>query len=184
MLLQPAPMNYAYPTTPKPIPSSSYSNDASRPLPASPWGPPHIVTPLNPVRQPSPATTFAVLPSAEHTTSKHKRVDAAAAENYEYHQYQQVEAPQLQESPRSNKKARRNTYIGSRPVPRTVVSTVSSLVAPAGLPLFSSSASAKSDFNRKPPRRQLSGGQLEQFLGDLDAMDVEPVETRPRSMSF
>jgi hypothetical protein len=34
-------------------------------------------------------------------------------------------------------------------------------------------------------RRQLSGGQLDPFLGgDHDEMDVEAADSRPRSMSF
>lgn len=72
-----------------------------------------------------------------------------------------------------NKKARSSTYIASRPIPKTLVSTVASLVSATG--------------KRPPFRRQLSGGQLDPFLGsgDQDAMDVEAaVESRPRSMSF
>jgi hypothetical protein len=115
--------------------------------------------------------------------------------------YQHAEIQQPLALPQSSsKKSRANNYIASRPVTKSLISTMGSLAGPppcvststrSDSNSTSSSATAcASNLSNNPNlrvhlRRQLSGGQLDPFLGgDHDDMDVEPADSRPRSMSF
>jgi hypothetical protein len=68
-----------------------------------------------------------------------------------------------------SKKSRENTYIAPRKVPKSLISSMGSLAGGPGL-----------------MRRQLSGSNIDPYLGDHDSMDVESAadSSRPRSMSF
>jgi len=83
----------------------------------------------------------------------------------------------VQPTLQSPKKTRNNAYIAPRTVPNSFISSMGTLVAPAAVP---------GSNLRVHMRRELSGGKIESFLGDHDAMDVDTTSetTRPRSMSF
>ena len=87
----------------------------------------------------------------------------------------------VQPALQSPKKTRCNTYIAPRTVPNSFINSMGTLVAP--VPAAPSGGSSNL---RVHMRRQLSGGKIESFLGDHDAMDVDTTSesTRPRSMSF
>jgi hypothetical protein len=134
------------------------------------------------------------------TTPKRDRTDSEsitseASHNASYQQVVEIQQPLV--LPSSNKKSRGNAYIASRPVTKSFNSTMGSLV---GLtPCISTNASSTSTSSsvtacasnlsnnpnlRVHMRRQLSGSQLDPFLGDHDDMEVEAADSRPRSMSF
>ncbi|GAX15501.1 hypothetical protein FisN_8Lh199 [Fistulifera solaris] len=80
------------------------------------------------------------------------------------------------------KKVRPNDYIAPRKIPTTFTSTMGSLVGGdvSTLPWTGGEGNRRIHL-----RKQLSGSKLEGFLSsETDAMDVDPAETRPRSMSF
>jgi hypothetical protein len=74
------------------------------------------------------------------------------------------------------KKSRSNTYRAAREVKPSILTAMGSLagVSQAGSRLGLS----------VPLRRQLSGGNLEEYLGAHDNMDMDVTDSRPRSMSF
>ena len=78
----------------------------------------------------------------------------------------------------SPKKLRPNNYVAPTTVPKTFTSAVGSLIK-AGANLGTQKSNTRVQL-----RRQLSGGQLDAFLGQDDGMDVDNPDTRPRSMSF
>jgi hypothetical protein len=137
------------------------------------------------------------------STPKRGRTDSEST-TYEttpniYYQHAEMQQP-LALPQSSSKKSRANNYIASRPVTKSLISTMGSLAGPppcvstntrSSSESASSSATAyASNLSSNPNlrvhlRRQLSGGQLDPFLGgDHDDMDVEPADSRPRSMSF
>ncbi len=80
------------------------------------------------------------------------------------------------------KKIRPNDYIAPRKIPTTFTSTMGSLVGgdASTLPWTGGEGNRRIHL-----RKQLSGSKLEGFLSsETEAMDVDPAETRPRSMSF
>jgi hypothetical protein len=80
------------------------------------------------------------------------------------------------------KKIRPNDYIAPRKIPTTFTSTMGSLVGGDASTLPWTGGEGH---RRIHLRKQLSGSKLEGFLSsETDAMDVDPAETRPRSMSF
>lgn len=85
--------------------------------------------------------------------------------------------PSLQGEGRA-KRTRPNNYIAPRVVPTTFTSAMGSLVKNGA-----STGSEKSN-SRVQLRRQLSGGNLDAYLGSDDGMEVDIPEQRPRSMSF
>jgi hypothetical protein len=110
--------------------------------------------------------------SSEHST-KRTRADSEEEEEEE------AQVPMQQQMLLSPKKVRDNNYIAPRQVPNSLISSMGSLVG------GSTSMGLQNNNLRVHMRRQLSGSQLDSFLGDHDAMDVErPAESRPRSMSF
>jgi len=84
------------------------------------------------------------------------------------------EISEAQSQQATPKKKRSNAYIAPRQVPSTFTSQMGSLVV----------SKDSNSQQRVGFRRQLSSSKIEAFLGDHDAMDVEPESTRPRSMSF
>jgi hypothetical protein len=134
------------------------------------------------------------------STPKRGRTDSEsiaseASHNASYQQVVEVEQPLV--LPSSSKKSRGNNYIASRPVTKSFNSTMGSLVGPppcistnAGSTSTSSSVTACASSLRNNPNlrvhmlRQLSVSQVDPFLGDHDDMEVEPADSRPRSMSF
>ena len=94
-------------------------------------------------------------------------------------QYQETPPPLPAES--SSKRTRSNNYSPPTDVPKTLISTMGTLVPQATAARSWNGFPSK---QRVPFRRELSGSKLEGYLGerDNDAMDVEP--SRPRSMSF
>jgi hypothetical protein len=136
------------------------------------------------------------------STPKRSRTDSESTTfetiDNTYYQHAEMQPPALPQS--SSKKSRANDYIASRPVTKSLVSTMGSLVGPnpsvstssrsLGTGTSSSATASASNLSSNPNlrvhmRRQLSGGQLDPFLGgDHDEMDIEPADSRPRSMSF
>jgi hypothetical protein len=107
---------------------------------------------------PCPSTnTLSV--SSEHSHIKRDRQDASTT-------------PAV---PTMAKRARSFNYRVPHTIPTTLISTMGTLAT---------TTTTSSSNLRVHLRKQLSGSKMEQFLGNHDAMDVEPVETRPRSMSF
>lgn len=81
-----------------------------------------------------------------------------------------------------HKKTRQNDYISPRKIPTTFTSTVGSLVGgnASVLPWTGGEGNRRIHL-----RKQLSGSKVEDFLSsETDAMDVDPADSRPRSMSF
>ena len=76
--------------------------------------------------------------------------------------------------PATQKKSRPNNYRAAREVKPSILTAMGSLVGGAQV---GSNISVSH-------RRQLSGGQLEDFLGGHDNMDMDVTDSRPRSMSF
>ena len=85
----------------------------------------------------------------------------------------------------SSKRSRGNAYIAPRTVPKTLVSVMGSLAPmPTCGALASTQGSTGSSGIERVGTRRLSGGNIHDFLGDHDAMDVDNSDARPRSMSF
>jgi hypothetical protein len=96
------------------------------------------------------------------------------------------------------KRSRPNEYLAPRTIKNTFLSTMGSLVAHQQQRATQNTATphhqqhhrpgtaaATTTFERHVPlRRQLSGGKLEPYLGNHDAMEVESSDSRPRRMSL
>lgn len=117
----------------------------------------------------SPTSSGTSLSSSDST--KRGREDGA---NNTQHQDPVLAPPFLP----PDKKSRANNYIAPHTYPNTFTSTMGTLVS------SHASLNWSSSLRSVPLRRQLSGSQLESFLGDHDDMDVDVSEQRPRSMSF
>lgn len=76
----------------------------------------------------------------------------------------------------TTKKSRTNTYRAAREVKPSILTAMGSL---AGASQVGSRLGLS-----VPLRRQLSGGNLEEYLGGHDKMDMDVTDSRPRSMSF
>jgi hypothetical protein len=74
------------------------------------------------------------------------------------------------------KKSRTNTYRAAREVKPSILTAMGSLAG-------ASQAGSRLGLS-VPLRRQLSGGNLEEYLGGHDKMDMDVTDSRPRSMSF
>jgi hypothetical protein len=81
--------------------------------------------------------------------------------------------PPLSSTP---KKSRPNTYRAAREVRPSILTAMGSLAG-------ASQAGSRLGLS-VPLRRQLSGGNLEEYLGGHDKMDTDMTDSRPRSMSF
>jgi hypothetical protein len=183
-MLLPMSSSYYVPDTPRaPPPTASYP-------PTTPNHTPWLSSPSPNVIQTSftcltPPASFPSFPLPHHhgnTPPKRGRADSELTQDERVnYQVERISPPDM--TPNS-KKSRVNTYIAPRAAAKpSLIATLGSLVGgPTGA---TGAASSKSHPNlRVHLRKQLSGGQLDPFLGDHDSMDVETAENRPRSMSF
>ena len=198
------------PSTPQASPTLRSASLSTSTPEHMPWlsSPPPNVTPST-YLTPSPAgSSLPRFPYHQHqhsydshlSTPKRSRTDSESTTfettDNTYYQHAEMQPPALPQS--SSKKSRANNYIASRPVTKSLISTMGSLVGPPhsvmtssrSTSTSSSATTSASNLSSNPDlrvhlRRQLSGGQLDPFLGgDHDEMDVEPADSRPRSMSF
>lgn len=148
-----------------------------QPFPSAPLTPTgvHFVSPD------SGANTHSISAVSDHSIKRFRN----DSESSDVSSYSICQPAQQQ----ATKKSRGNAYVAPRKVPKSFVSEVGSLAAATvaqdtrGLNSTGTSTLGSS-MMRVHLRRQLSGGKLDPFLGDHDAMDVDASDSRPRSMSF
>jgi hypothetical protein len=120
-------------------------------------------------------------PSPVAVSQKRDRSDDSRPSQpvYAYHAPAPVqpteEAPPLPASS-TPKKFRSNTYRAAREVKPSILTAMGSLAG-------ASQAGSRLGLS-VPLRRQLSGGNLEEYLAGHDNMDMDVTDSRPRSMSF